>query len=590
MMENDGYYHPEHDPDGKPWEADIAPYLIAEEKPEPGVFEIGLVMAGAISAGCYAAGVLDYLFEALDAWEKAKEDPTVPHHKVRIRVIAGASAGGMNAAIAAGALHYDFPHIRPGVKTGDINNPFYTGWVKGININDLLGDEDLKRDQIVTSLLDCSVLQQITNNALNYSAAPIKRPYLDARVRYIFTQSSLQGIPYYFHLPGNTNSGKGMVLHKTYSSFSVRYQGQQVFKRRIDDIELDSDLQQKTTIADWEELGNAALGSGAFPIMLAPRLEKRNLTSLNWRFSITTEPRSDTNVPGSETFKIRQLSPSWVNPPAVYQEYIVDGGMMDNEPLELARTELAGLACHNPRKGEDAFRAVVMIDPFPQSVEDNPCITSPFSLFDSIKGIASTISHQMRFNSADLALAVDEHTYSRFLIAPIRSDDIRDKTFNDQAIASGSLGGFGGFLSEEFRHHDYMLGRRNCQQFLREYFSLPQGNPLFKAGDNNLPIKSNSEFPIIPLMRQVQAQEPLPAWPKKTVNLDELADKIDERARNIILTFMKMKIKKSSKFSAWVVNFLLKTRCARNIISGKLVEYIKKDFGKRNLPFKTKHE
>lgn len=584
MTGNDGYYDPEYGPEGKPWEADISPYLIAEENPEPGVFEIGLVMAGAISAGCYAAGVLDYLFEALDAWEKAKKlDPTVPQHKVRIRVIAGASAGGMNAAIAAGALHYDFPHIRPGLPSADINNPFYTGWVKGININSLLGDEDLKRDQIVTSLLDCSVLQKITDNALDYSATPIIRAYLNGRVRYIFTQSSLQGIPYCFTLPGNTNSGKGMILHKTYSSFSVRYQGQQIFKRRIDDIDLDSSLQKKTSIADWEELGNAALGSGAFPIMLAPRLEKRNFTNLTWRFVITTEP--DPTNRNINTIKIRQLTPSWKNPPVIFPEYIVDGGMMDNEPLELARTEMAGLACHSPRAGDAAFRAVVMIDPFPQSVEDHPKITSPFSLMDSIKGIASTISHQMRFNSADLALAVDEHTYSRFLIAPIRSDDIRDKTFNDRAIASGSLGGFGGFLSEEFRHHDYMLGRRNCQQFLREYFSLLQENPLFKAGGNNVPIKSNNEFPIIPLMSGVQGQEPLPAWPKKAVNIDELADKIDSRAEKVFRAFFKTN--KLSGFFGWSLMQLLRVRYIRNYFFKELIEYIKKDFKGRNLPFNS---
>ena len=35
-------------------------------------FEIGLVMAGAISAGAYTAGVIDFLIQALDEYEKAK--------------------------------------------------------------------------------------------------------------------------------------------------------------------------------------------------------------------------------------------------------------------------------------------------------------------------------------------------------------------------------------------------------------------------------------------------------------------------------------------------------------------------------------
>ena len=52
-----------------------------EQSKEPGkegpgpadTFEIGLVMGGAVSAGAYTAGVLDFLFETLDAWEAAKK-------------------------------------------------------------------------------------------------------------------------------------------------------------------------------------------------------------------------------------------------------------------------------------------------------------------------------------------------------------------------------------------------------------------------------------------------------------------------------------------------------------------------------------
>ena len=46
------------------------------------------------------------------------------------------------------------------------------------------------------------------------------------------------------------------------------------------------------------------------------------------------------------------------------------------------------------------------------------------------------------------------------------------------AIATGVLGGFGGFLDESFRAHDYQLGRRNCQKFLRDIFSVGEGHPF----------------------------------------------------------------------------------------------------------------
>ena len=43
------------------------------ENQNPPPFEIGLVMAGAVSAGAYTAGVMDYLLEVLETWQKEKE-------------------------------------------------------------------------------------------------------------------------------------------------------------------------------------------------------------------------------------------------------------------------------------------------------------------------------------------------------------------------------------------------------------------------------------------------------------------------------------------------------------------------------------
>ena len=37
-------------------------------------FNIGFALSGAISAGAYTAGVLDYFFQALHEWEKARNN------------------------------------------------------------------------------------------------------------------------------------------------------------------------------------------------------------------------------------------------------------------------------------------------------------------------------------------------------------------------------------------------------------------------------------------------------------------------------------------------------------------------------------
>ncbi len=68
-------------------------------------------MSGAISAGAYTAGVFDFLIEALDEWERARRgeiagvDPaSIPNHHVGLKVMSGASAGAITAAIGAVAL------------------------------------------------------------------------------------------------------------------------------------------------------------------------------------------------------------------------------------------------------------------------------------------------------------------------------------------------------------------------------------------------------------------------------------------------------------------------------------------------------
>jgi len=66
-------------------------------------FHIALNMAGAVSAGAYTAGVLDFLIDAVDAWYAVREAQraqhgddietwTIPAHEVLLEVMTGASA------------------------------------------------------------------------------------------------------------------------------------------------------------------------------------------------------------------------------------------------------------------------------------------------------------------------------------------------------------------------------------------------------------------------------------------------------------------------------------------------------------------
>src|SRR5271166_4505580 len=87
--------------------------------PEPNqAFHLGLSMSGAISAGAYTAGVIDFLIQALQSWEDQRNSG-VPGHRVGIKVLSGASAGAITGALGAIALSEDRPPLmfaatRPG--------------------------------------------------------------------------------------------------------------------------------------------------------------------------------------------------------------------------------------------------------------------------------------------------------------------------------------------------------------------------------------------------------------------------------------------------------------------------------------------
>lgn len=541
-------------------------YMAITPAPEQGVFEVGLVMAGAVSAGAYTAGVFDFLIEALDAWEAAKRacaarnpDPTqwdIPGHKVRIRVVSGASAGAMTGAIAAVALNYNFPHVHD--PTSGTTNPLYKSWVKDIDISKLLETRDLQTaDAPVVSMLDSSSLLDILQSALDFKGAPAPaRTYLAPTVRFIFTEGNLRGVPYFLEMRGNTVAGLGMVAHCDYQNFCVMYGQSTGSDLRADDIAVT--FPNGFANPAWRALGMAALASGAFPIGLAPRIIERNGIDFDYRFVV---------VPGDnrEPAQVARLLPHWSSqppPPNPYGTAVVDGGTMDNEPLELARTDLAGLLGRNPRDGTLANRATILIDPFPDlaSAVDDPTRGQGADLLNAGVALMGAWKDQARFDPVDLALAGDENTYSRFLIAPDRGVSPESNEF---PLACGALGGFSGFLAEQYRQHDYMLGRRNCQQFLRQHFCLPTTNdPVFSAVNPRLKLQGSPwiapgagppSLPIIPLIGNLAKDEPRPLWPKGAFAAGSLRAPASARLGAIIDRVLRTSVRLN-----WLFRFIAK--------------------------------
>ncbi|TBW39821.1 patatin [Siculibacillus lacustris] len=460
--------------------------------PTPGsngkVFELGLVMAGAISAGAYTAGVIDFLIEALDDFERLKADPAYdgPRHTVMVPVMAGASAGGMTSAIAALQLFHEIDHVQAGADPpAPERNRLYASWVTDIGIEHLLETTDLEQLQrdpesgVVKSVLCCDVLDEIVDRAFVYDR-PARRTWVGDRhgagLTIILTVTNVRGLPYTFAMAGANAGGNtyGMFDHGDRIRFGIAPRSA-AWPAGQPEIDLTAIPATATPGDAWDLLRRSALATGAFPIGLAPRVV--------WRDASAYVHDAKFHVPDATAGWIAKTPDLTTVGP--YRFPSLDGGMIDNEPLEIARHFLARdetPAAHNERGGDLADRAVVLIDPFPNQVAEPPLDGDPdrtFGLLASATILLDTLKDQARFKPEELQLAYDPTVFSRFAITPVRKVAPDNAAGRLYPIASGALGGFSGFLHRSFRRHDYLLGRRNAQAFLRRHLVLPETAALF---------------------------------------------------------------------------------------------------------------
>lgn len=519
------------------------------------VFELGLVGAGAISAGAYTGGVIDFMTYALDCWYAAKEvDPdSCPPHEVKISVFSGASAGGMTAALAVGYLGSDQPSITnpADAEAKQGQNKLFDSWVRRIDISSLLQSQDLpQKTSKVISLLDASVLPGIAQDGLNVKPRSQRRLYIAEEFNVLLTVTNLRGVPYEIKFVSNDPSGYQMSLHADYVRFQITDSAHPCPADRY--CMTWSSLGVPNQIKDI--LQQAALASGAFPLGLAPRMLNHVIPgngNMDWYSARKWPIPTPESQHPHQCFTLESIPVNWglLAPFYQYNFMCVDGGVINNEPFELAHQVMSGMAVSNNREGSSADKAVILIDPFPTQAtfnyqeEDCRDDAQDVDLLHVATALLTALKNQARFKPDELVLAADGNVYSRFMIAPSRDGAA-------YPIACGSLEGFGGFLKQDFRAHDYFLGRRNAQKFLRDHLVLPENNALFDdwpeamkvtycvKGVDGQPKKTDDGqrlLPIIPLVgaaSQPCYQAPWPAYSAR--ELDQLGKQIGSRVAVVL--------------------------------------------------------
>ncbi|CAN7773389.1 patatin-like phospholipase family protein [Variovorax sp. LjRoot175] len=506
-------------------------------------FELGLSLAGGVSCGAFTAGAIDFIVEALDAWEEAKNrgDVDAPHHRVTLRIVGGASSGALTAAVLGAALPYAIRPVRENstLEEGEAN-PLFDSWVNMTGLEELLGTQDAKVGR-VRSVFDPTHLDMVARKAIEYGTSehakrpkPHDRNWLADPLRMAFTVTNLRGVTFSLSRPFGAIKELLTTVHGDVMRFAITGIGDRPAASPRPDEELVSISRHAPD--EWDTWGKkfatAALASAGFPLFLPAR-----------RLAPPAGQYSDTPVVlhggACGPDQVELVLPVGPAQAGHYEFDAVDGGLIDNDAIEVVRMELLDrnpLAC-NPRDGRLSRRAVLLIDPLLGSFKPPADDLKPITLASTFSGLVRTLLEQARLRPEDIALATREDVYSRFIIAPHRKDQAGEKARND--LAGASLGGLGGYLSRDFRRHDYFLGRRNAQQALAWHFVLDENNSLFDEPAWNAEqrkryrVAGRSELPIIPLVGKLHPchgeEEPLPDWPLSKADPASFAHAIEAR-------------------------------------------------------------
>jgi hypothetical protein len=439
----------------------------------PKKIKLGICMAGAVSAGAYTAGVVDYLMETLERWQIEKDkireklarneeltelEKAVPLHDVEIEVLSGASAGGMTASILTYAMldgKYvtrrrlgELVDVSYGIPVhSNQKSKLYDAWVEMADthnqttLDKMLDTSDVRDIKEMDSALNCDAISEIANRACpeRFPDKVKLPPFVSDNLTTYVTVTNLKGLPIDIKFSNTTESKNQYSMHNMLIGF------------KFGDETHVAHPCMKIGSGNFKKIRDFAIATGAFPFGLKPhKITMSNADMVTYAEFIKKEYGID------------------IDPNAYhgddYTFSAVDGGLINNEPYGVNAKHLYLV---NPiQENQVDTNFMFYIDPFPsvtnamkadnnRAEDDTPRLSNMlFKLFGAVR-------NQSMLKQDDLFHALNMD-HNRFMIYPRKN--------RLYFLACGMLGGFSGFLRKKFRQHDYQLGRKNCQAFLRFYF------------------------------------------------------------------------------------------------------------------------
>ncbi len=463
----------------------------------------------------------------------------------------------------------------------------------------MLANVDLDADKGAPSLLNSKPIDRIAEKVfedLPKGASPKNFPsYISNDLRVLLTVTSLRPMDYRVNFskikskfldstPGHRISNHDVVAH-----FKLNYDDVADKNKYLPFRPGARDANDDASTSNRDFLIKVTKATGSFPVGLAPRYFDSEFpteyvhNSLMERKAFNAQMDIELDSDGKETFQFTAI----------------DGGTINNEPFdEVLRCLVAN---HGPEDSDAPKYGTVLIDPFPNfEVEKGLAIPNyeKTSIMDIIGSLVPTILNQARNKQSD--------TYGtglfKLMAFPRKLKLGSHHEVDHPPLATGGIGGFGGFIDIEFRKHDFFLGRDNARNFLRGimFMEYDKNNPnnLFhgvsdeaiKKFGRKIPQDDGSKKIFMPIIPDVSKLDPNDdSNPSRYTVQDfpkfnkQAFKKLEKPIKDRIQAILKAELK--GKLSGWLWSlgqgFLI------NMTSKKMTKWvmttIEKDFNKRGM-------
>jgi hypothetical protein len=321
----------------------------------------------------------------------------------------------------------------------------YNCWInmadepKKITLDKLLDTSDVESIDKMNALLNSKAINEIAENSIPKQFPPTFNfpNYFSPELSIFLTVTNLDGLPLEIKFGNATDTKNQFKMHSGFLhySFSDKTNNNLVYPNEV------------ITNKNYKNLIVAAKSTGAFPIGLENQKVKilkdfmqkykENLFA-NHNINLLYDANND------------------------YIFTAVDGGLINNEPIGTT----AKFLNRNNKEG-DIKPYMILIDPFPNITSATKKEPEPekkeskYNLMQVIFKLFGAVRNHSMFKQEDLIDGLNMEK-NKYLIYPSKK--------GYYFLACGLIEGFSGFFKRSFREHDYQLGRKNCQTFLRYYF------------------------------------------------------------------------------------------------------------------------